>query len=51
MKWVFVGVFLVCLSVAGFFVVGLILLAVVDVDKARESREHWQFEGSEADAV
>jgi UMF1 family MFS transporter len=39
------------LSVAGFFVIGLVLLAMVDVDTARASREHWQFEGSEADVV
>jgi hypothetical protein len=28
---------------------GLVLLAMVDVDEARASRERWQFEGSEAD--
>jgi UMF1 family MFS transporter len=39
------------LSVAAFFVVGLILLALVDVDKARESRTHWKFEGPEAEVV
>ncbi|VAW00824.1 hypothetical protein MNBD_ACTINO01-6 [hydrothermal vent metagenome] len=39
------------LSVAAFFVVGLILLAMVDVDKARASRAHWKFEGSEAEVV
>ncbi len=39
------------LSVAAFFIVGLILLAMVDVDKARESRAHWKFEGPEAEVV
>jgi UMF1 family MFS transporter len=39
------------LSVAGFFLIGLVLLAMVDVDEARASRERWQFEGSEADAA
>ncbi len=39
------------LSVAAFFVVGLILLAMVDVDEARASRAHWKFEGSEAEVV
>jgi len=39
------------LSVAAFFVVGLILLAMVDVDKARASRARWKFEGSEAEVV
>lgn len=31
------------LSVVGFFVLGLILLSFVDVDKARASRERWDF--------
>lgn len=31
------------LSVVGFFVLGLVLLAFVDVDKARASRERWGF--------
>ncbi len=39
------------LSVGAFFIVGLILLAIVDLDKARASREHWKFEGSEAEVV
>ncbi|NHZ70618.1 MAG: MFS transporter, partial [Proteobacteria bacterium] len=39
------------LSVALFFVAGLILLARVDVEKARASREHWQFEGPDAEVV
>ncbi len=37
------------LSVAGFFIVGLILLARVDVDEARRSRERWHFEGATAE--
>ena len=37
------------LSVAAFFVVGLILLARVDVDEARRSRERWSFAGAEAE--
>ncbi|MCL1593713.1 MAG: MFS transporter [Actinomycetia bacterium] len=39
------------LSVALFFVAGLILLARVDVEKARASREHWQFDGPDAEVV
>jgi UMF1 family MFS transporter len=39
------------LSVAGFFLIGLILLAMVDVDEARASRDRWQFEGSEAEVL
>ncbi len=39
------------LSVAAFFVVGLILLGMVDVDAARASRDRWKFEGSEAEVV
>ncbi len=39
------------LSVAAFFIVGLILLAMIDVDKARESRAHWKFEGPQAEVV
>jgi UMF1 family MFS transporter len=39
------------LSVAAFFIVGLILLSRVDVDEARASREHWSFEGGEAEVV
>lgn len=36
-------------SVALFFVAGLILLAKVDVDEARESRTRWNFDGPEAE--
>ncbi|MFV1999877.1 MAG: MFS transporter [Acidimicrobiia bacterium] len=36
------------LSVALFFVAGLILLAKVDIDKARASRTHWRFDGPDA---
>jgi UMF1 family MFS transporter len=32
------------LSVAAFFIVGLVLLWRVDVDEARRSRERWNFE-------
>ncbi len=39
------------LSVAGFFIVGLILLSRVDVEEARASRKQWQFEGGEAEVV
>ncbi len=39
------------LSVAAFFIVGLILLAKVDLEDARASREHWKFEGSDAEVV
>ena len=38
------------LSVAAFFIVGLVLLAKVDVDEARLSRERWSFDGASADA-
>ena len=38
------------LSVAAFFVVGLILLAKVDIDEARQSRERWSFDGASAEA-
>jgi len=34
------------LSVVAFFALGLILLAVVDVDAARASRERWSFENA-----
>ncbi len=34
------------LSVAAFFLVGLALLARVDIDEARASRERWSFEGA-----
>lgn len=39
------------LSVAAFFLVGLALLARVDVDVARSSREQWDFEGPRAEVV
>ena len=39
------------LSVAAFFVVGLILLSRVDVDAARQSRERWEFEAGEAEVA
>ena len=32
------------LSVALFFIVGFVMLARVDVDEARASRDHWDFE-------
>ena len=35
------------LSVAAFFVVGLVLLARVDIDEARASRDRWSFEGAQ----
>ncbi len=35
------------LSVAAFFIVGLILLSRVDVDEARRSRDEWDFESAE----
>ena len=35
------------LSVAAFFIVGLILLSRVDVDAARRSREEWDFESAD----
>jgi len=38
------------LSVAVFFIVGLVLLARVDVEEARRSRERWHFEGAAAQA-
>lgn len=34
------------LSIAAFFVVGFVLLALVDVDEARASRERWVFENA-----
>ncbi len=34
------------LSVVGFFVLGLVFLAVVDVDAARASRDRWSFENA-----
>ena len=39
------------LSVAAFFIVGLVLLSRVDIDEARASRDNWQFEGGEAEVV
>jgi UMF1 family MFS transporter len=38
------------LSVAAFFLVGLAMLARVDVAAARESRDRWSFEGATAEA-
>ncbi|MGI9641338.1 MAG: MFS transporter, partial [Acidimicrobiia bacterium] len=38
------------LSVAAFFIVGLILLSRVDVEEARQSREQWSFSAGEAEA-
>ncbi len=38
------------LSVAAFFIVGLFLLAKVDIDEARRSRERWSFDGASAEA-
>ena len=35
------------LSVAGFFLIGMVLLAVVDVDEGRTSRDRWRFEQAE----
>ena len=37
------------LSVAAFFLVGLALLARVDIEEARASRDRWSFEGASAD--
>jgi UMF1 family MFS transporter len=34
------------LSVVGFFIVGFVLLALVDVEEARASRERWVFENA-----
>jgi UMF1 family MFS transporter len=36
------------LSLIGQFVVGFVLLFLVNVDKAREAREHWRFRGAAA---
>jgi UMF1 family MFS transporter len=38
------------LSVAAFFIIGLVLLSRVDVDEARQSREQWSFSAGSADA-
>jgi UMF1 family MFS transporter len=38
------------LSVAAFFIVGLVLLARVDIEEARASRDRWSFEGARIDA-
>lgn len=35
------------LSVAGFFLIGMVLLALVDVDEGRASRDRWQFKQAE----
>jgi UMF1 family MFS transporter len=37
------------LSVAVFFIVGLVLLSKVDVEAARRSRDLWAFEGATSD--
>jgi UMF1 family MFS transporter len=37
------------LSLIALFVVGAILLAMVDVEEARASRLRWHFEGAEAE--
>lgn len=39
------------LSVAAFFIVGLVLLGRVDVDEARRSRDRWEFEGPQAEVT
>jgi UMF1 family MFS transporter len=38
------------LSVAAFFIVGLVLLARVDIEEARASRDRWSFDGAHIDA-
>lgn len=38
------------LSVAAFFIVGLVLLARVDIEAARASRDRWSFAGAETQA-
>ena len=38
------------LSVAAFFIVGLVLLSKVDVEEARQSRDQWSFSAGEAEA-
>jgi UMF1 family MFS transporter len=38
------------LSVAAFFIVGLIMLSRVDIDEARASRDRWSFDGATAEA-
>ena len=38
------------LSVAAFFIIGLVLLSRVDVDEARQSREQWSFTAGSAEA-
>jgi MFS transporter, UMF1 family len=35
------------LSVAAFFLIGMVLLAMVDVDEGRSSRERWRFDAAE----
>lgn len=35
------------LSIIAFFIIGIILLARVDVDEARRSKERWSFEGDD----
>lgn len=35
------------LSIVAFFIIGFVLLGLVDVDKARASRSDWHFEGAE----
>ena len=39
------------LSVAAFFIVGLIMLSRVNVTEARRSRDRWDFEGPQAEVV
>jgi UMF1 family MFS transporter len=39
------------LSVAAFFIVGLIMLSRVNVAEARRSRDRWDFEGPQAEVV
>lgn len=38
------------LSVAAFFIVGLVLLSKVDIEEARQSRDQWSFSAGEAEA-
>ncbi len=39
------------LSIVLFFVLGLVLFSMVDVEEARRSKERWTFEGGRADAA
>jgi len=49
----FLGLYLLTrkgfIRIAAFFIVGMVLLARVDVDEARRSRERWHFEGAAAE--